>query len=917
MGQDPRKTATSTRQTPGSTSSGTWVTRGFEAFREGTFGNAGENLYVSNAGVLQRIHLFDLNRDGYIDLLFCNAQEHNESPPVHVYSDVLGAATRIELPSAGSPTGAVADISGDGYDDLVLGMEKSGASGFLNAFVYFGSSEGLSEKSMLQLPAHKCTSVTAGDFTGNGKAGLAFILKRKLRVFYQGEFGLEAKSFIDLDITADQVGAFDLDGDGRAELIAFNPETPPRIYWGGPEGIQVDRFTELDVGDEDDEMPVEIPEGLSLAEQTGGVFPLVNAVTLDGVPHLFVPFQQKAMLVPVLPDRTIGVPLVFPCNMAFAVATGDLNGDGTADLVFACRDDSGGKEFSWVYPGADPARGEPVVTDRACDVAVGDLNGNGYDDIIFCQWRNDTHFTCNSLVFRGGPDGLDPDPVPLLTEGARRVFVVRTSDHPHPQVIFVSHRGRDANNKVDSTIFYGGPDGFSPKRKTDLDSRGAVIACSCDFNDNGWPDIFIVNSCENALHLDIGSFLFYGGPDGYSYDPDLIVPTRLAWNSRVGDIDRDGYLDLVVALFHDRNILIYQGTPDGFDLDNPAILTMPEKEQPWNYTRKVCLADMNNNGWLDLIVAPSWEYRGSILWGGPKGFSVSRRQDIPTGRGTRCAAVDLTGNGYLDLIIGAGAMAAGEPHDSWVYVYWNGPEGIQPHRHTELHAQKATDFAVADFNNDGVRDLFVPCYRSVIERDIDSYLYWNRPGRGFSNKDRMRIRTHSAAACFAADFDEDGYVDLAVANHKIFNDHIGDSFIFQNGPDGLDENRYTRLPTSGVHGMYSNSPYNILDGGEQEYYTSAPFELTAGKTATQISWDADLGPKTWVKAQIRHAKSVEALDDATWTGPLGPESWYENEDAITREPVKGSWIQYHLALGATNGGSTPRITEVRVNYEEV
>ena len=123
-----------------------WQTRGFADFRQGTFGNAGQNLYVSRAGVLQRIHLFDLNKDGYLDLLFCNAQEHLESPPVFVYREVLGERSRLELPSAGSSTGAVADLNGDGYEDLVLGMEKSGNPGLLNAYLYYGAPEGLSEK---------------------------------------------------------------------------------------------------------------------------------------------------------------------------------------------------------------------------------------------------------------------------------------------------------------------------------------------------------------------------------------------------------------------------------------------------------------------------------------------------------------------------------------------------------------------------------------------------------------------------------------------------------------------------------------------------------------------------------------------------------------------------------------------------
>ena len=111
-----KKTLASTRQQSGSTSSGTWITRGFEAFREGTFGNAGENLYTSKAGVLQRIHLFDLNRDG--------------------------------------------------YDNFVLGMHKSGDAGFLNGFVYFGSAEGLTERFILRLATSRTSARTCRTRTG-------------------------------------------------------------------------------------------------------------------------------------------------------------------------------------------------------------------------------------------------------------------------------------------------------------------------------------------------------------------------------------------------------------------------------------------------------------------------------------------------------------------------------------------------------------------------------------------------------------------------------------------------------------------------------------------------------------------------------------------------------------------------------
>src|SRR6186997_1125284 len=68
---------------------GIWRQRGFEDFRQGTFGNSGQNLYVSRAGVLQRIFQFDLNRDGFLDLVFCNSHGKLEHPPVFVYPQPL------------------------------------------------------------------------------------------------------------------------------------------------------------------------------------------------------------------------------------------------------------------------------------------------------------------------------------------------------------------------------------------------------------------------------------------------------------------------------------------------------------------------------------------------------------------------------------------------------------------------------------------------------------------------------------------------------------------------------------------------------------------------------------------------------------------------------------------------------------
>ena len=896
-----------------------WKTRGFKAFRQGTFGNAGHNVYVSRAGVLQRIHLFDVNKDGYIDLLFCNAQDHLEAPPTYVYYDVLDQPHRLEVPLGGS-CGAVADLSRNGYADLVLGMEKSGNAGMFNAYIYYGSSEGITERFHMQVPAHGTTSVTIGDFNGDGRPDLALVTQGRLRLFYQSDLGFEPKVHVDHDIAADQLDAIDLDGDGYADLYALFKDGPPRIYWGGPDGIDPDRYTEVRIGIESDVLNADDTGVVSKEERVGAVGPLARIIQLDGVPHLFVPSAKRGLLVPVDRSRNLGKPLVFDCAGMLSVAAGDINGNGHTDLVFAGRDQNEGSECSWIYwgcpDGFDTSRRTAVPSYRACDVAVGDLNGNGLGDIAICQRQNEHTYSVESLVYRGSKNGIDPKPVKLATQGARRVFIARTSDAPNPQLIFLNQTGRNARGDVDSLIYFGAATGFSPDRVAKLSGRGATSAVICDTNDNGWADVVLINSAENAMDLDPGSYLYLGGPNGLSREPNKVIPTRRGWDIATADLNRDGHLDLVIAQFYDPTILIYYGTPDGFDLEHPQRLKVAEGPEDQLGVRKVFLADLNNDGYLDLIVASAGANRCVILWGGPDGFDPNRRQVLATSKGAGDPiARDLTGNGYLDLIIGGGKASMNEPHDSFVHIFWNGPDGLCPHRHMQLPTQAAIGLTVADFNNDGYPDLFCCAYKSPIDRDIDATIYWGGPSGTYSAKHRTQIRAHSSAGCLAADFNEDGYIDLAVANHKTFGDHCGESFVLWNGPDGFDEKHPTRLPTSGPHGMLTAQPGNIQDYSSQEYYISVPFQLPKQAVVKHLGWEAHLPPKTWVKAQLRFASSRESLGQAPWQGSGGVDTWFEPNQSAEAADQTGPWLQYRLALGAVNSGNTPRVTEVNVFYE--
>ena len=897
---------------------GVWVTRGFEAFRRGTFGNAGQNLYVSRAGVLQRIHHLDLNRDGYVDLLFCNAQVHLEAPPACVYRDVFGACERTELPAGGSPTAAVADISGDGYADLIIGNEKSGNAGRLNANVYFGSPAGLSERYQTVLPAHRCTSVATGDFDGDGRADLALLTEGRVRLFHQTDLGIEAKEYVDTPIEGVQLGAADLDGDGHAELIVTAADRPPRIYWGGAGGIDPERWSDVPAPAGWTPPDLAETEELSETERVGAVAPLAIAIHLGAEPLVFVAGGATQFLVPVTRERGFGRPLRFACRNALSVAAGDFDGDGRVDLAFACRDFEDGGECSWLYWGgaggfAESAR-LTVPTHRACDVALADLRGSGVCDLVICQQRTAQSFTVDSPAFAGGSRQL-ADPVALQTHGARRVHAARFSDDPLPQVVFANQSGRRADMAVDSYLYYGGRDGFSPERRAALRSPGAAAALACDVDDDGWADIILINSYENAIHLDAGSCIYFGGPDGFAAEPDVVIPTRLGWACAIADLNRDGYLDLIVSHFHVPTITIYRGVRGGFDFEDPTVLTVLEGPGDYIPPRRLVLADFDRSGWLDLAVAPAGRNRCVILRGGPDGFSTERSLVLPTSFSAgHPVAHDLTGNGYPDLLLGGGKPNPGQPHDSFNHIFWNGPDGLRADRQTQLPSNCGHGLAVADFNGDGVPDLLSCGYQSAVDRDVDAFIYWGNRETGFRARDFTRLRAHSSAGCLAADFDGDGRVDIAIANHKTFGDHVGESFVYWNGPDGFSEQRVTRLPTVGPHALAFAQPRNQIDGSEQEYYVSEPYRLPEGAIVQRLDWEVEHARSTWVRAQIRTAATPEQLDDEPWRGGRENDEWLGRRQPLRAGATRGRWMQYRLALGASNGGCTPRVREVRVEY---
>lgn len=332
------------------------------------------------------------------------------------------------------------------------------------------------------------------------------------------------------------------------------------------------------------------------------------------------------------------------------VQTVDIDQDGDLDIVLANEFEAntilfndGHAVFTKMNNGTMP---QPKHDSE--DVAIADFNGDGYEDLIFCS----------------------EDDINL---GRTQVHEFYLGDK--------------------SGIFSA-----SPFRFADSESNAVI---TCHLNNDAFPDVIFGNKGVNKIFINSGDGTF-------EFDFDALPQIqRTTQDLAIADIDMDGDLDLFAAN-EDGNILyINDGTgtfADSSETHLPQGINME--------TRKATFGDIDGDNDPDLflsnvmfITGKSIQNRLYVNDGHGKFTDVTSTQ-LPSDTDHTIDAIfeDVDMDGDLDIVV---ANVFG----GRIKIYGNDGQG----KFTDLtdailgttYIRDALGVIAADFNGDGLRDLYI------------------------------------------------------------------------------------------------------------------------------------------------------------------------------------------------------------------
>ncbi|MCH2213118.1 MAG: VCBS repeat-containing protein [Fuerstiella sp.] len=806
---------------------------GFEQLREGAAADGGQNLYVSRQGRVQTINRLDFNLDGEIDLLF--TQDHDS-----VYT----------------PDSLIYWGSTDGFRSLLPEMWRMRAPFSLLTWL------DQTRSAITRLPTMGGGRAKITDLNGDGHPDIVFANfmhnyrpDQNSQIYWGSDSGFSPMNRTELpSFLASGVAVGDLNGDGLPEVVLSNRgdergeswgyhlHLESWIYWGSADGFHPTRRTsvptisaaDVAMGDfNGDTAPDLAFVNFNREEQSAYVYFNDGNGDFD-VAHRQILNREALRLTTFGQDR-------FGQNrgMQTLVAT-QLNGDHFADLVI------GGTEKAVVYYGqAEGLNVEQCLelpADNCKGIATADLNRDGRPEIVLANEgpgfvRGRRQPGSDSTIFWASEQGFDETKrTDLPTLGSATVQVADLNGDETPDILFGNSRDAERND-VPSYIYWGSPDGYASWRRQELTGFGTIGSGVADLNRDGRTDVLLVShlSGNNTTRPAV---IFWGNSGHhYSSASATILEANPHMEYSVADLDDDGFPDLLFLSDRSMHANIMWGSPAGFSARS-------QTELPVRNPMSSSVADLNRDGWLDIVYTVPGSFRDAektnartvILWGNEKRFDGARTYEFElSAPGTEANSIaDLNRDGHLDLIFPLGNSETSE-------IWYGSQKGYQRENSERLPASGSPHAVSADLDRDGWLDLVFTSGADTTRYTVNTptFIYWGSP-QGFAVNPPTELEGYAALDASIADFNRDGHLDIAMSNYKSNTNRRIPTFLYW-GDGSRNYNAKRRTLLSAASGAAIDALDLNRDGWPELIVSNHQKNFDHGLGGTDIFWGGQQG----------------------------------------------------------------------------
>lgn len=637
----------------------------------------------------------DVNNDGYDDLVVGASQYSNGSNyegavlVFHGGASGLGAtySTRLESGQSyaylGRSVAVLGDINNDGYDDIGAGAPEydNGQTDEGRFYVWLGSAAGVTSGSVVT----KEIDSASADF-GHAVAGLGDV---------------NGDGYDDVGVTAT---GYDGGQNDEGALV---------VYHGSSSGISSTYAVTIDA-DQTSAAFGDAVAGVGDVNNDGYDDVIVGAKSYDNGQtnegRVFL-FQGSATGLPTTAAWTYE-PDVASAGLGTALsAAGDVNNDGYPDFVLgqAAYDGTLGDEgavfvFHGSASGPDSTPNSTVVGWGASGgigktVAGGtDLDGDGFDDVLFGSGYS-------AYIADGGPESTDyyqPWDHEFISTGANFGWSAASGDATGdgiPDLLVGSYSSGIV------TLYAGSSTSFDTGVDSTMTSTagyfGYAVALA-DVNGDGKADAVVGAWGYDSGQTDEGSVsVYHATGSGFSTSANVVIQSNETSAflgqavTSLGDVDHDGYEDIAVGVpqfdngqTNEGTVFVYRGSATGLNTTPQAALEA-NVDSAYFGSALASAGDVNGDGYRDLIVGAgnaefslASEGGAWVYYGGASGISTSSAWYMAGGQtSAECGSAvsglgDINGDGFDDVAVGCGMYDAGLADNGAVFVYFGSAAGL-------------------------------------------------------------------------------------------------------------------------------------------------------------------------------------------------------------------------------------------------